>query len=305
MRLGRFEYPTATQLADYLEEYARHFDLPVRSGRRVVRLTRDSGRFTLEFADGEVVTADRVIVAAGAHQRSVLPRFAAELDPAITQLHSVDYRDPDDFAPGPVLVVGAANSGTDIALEAAAAGHPTFLAGRHPGQVPIDIDTWIGNLMSGVFLRRLNRLTWESPKGRAFLEAHRGHGINLVRNKLRDLDAAGIRRVGRITGVRDGLPQLEDGSTLTAGTVVWCTGSLPQLDWIAIPEVFVPNSASRAWPVRHERGVATEVPGLGFVGLPAQHSAGSVTLVGIPLDAEHLVGRLFDIERAPAGVGAE
>ena len=291
---GRFAFPTGTELADYLEEYARRFALPVRTGRRVTRLAHEGGIFTLEFADGTQATAARVIVATGSHRRPVRPPFAGQLDPAIRQLHSNDYRGPEDLAPGTVLVVGAANSGTDIALEAAAAGHATILAGRHPGQVPVDIDTWFGNLASGFFLRRLAATTWDTPKGRAFLEEHRGHGVNLVRNKLKDLDAAGIRRVGRITGLADGVPQLEDGSTVAAATVVWCTGSLPSLEWIDIPEAFPPGRSSLAWPVRHERGVATGVPGLGFVGLPAQHSAASQTLVGIPRDAEYVVRRLLE-----------
>ncbi|HET8927303.1 MAG TPA: NAD(P)/FAD-dependent oxidoreductase [Microbacterium sp.] len=300
MDLGRFEYPTAAQLADHLEEYARHFALPVHSGRRVTRLTHEGGRFTLAFADGRVVTADRVIVAAGAHHLPVTPSLAAQLDPAMRQVHSIDYRGPDDLSPGPVLVVGAANSGTDIALEAAAAGHPTTLAGRHPGQVPIDIDTWFGNLLSGVFLRRLAATTWDTPRGRAFFAEHGGHGVNLVRNKIKDLDAAGIRRVGRVTGVVGGVPQLEDGSTVSASTVVWCTGSLPRLDWIDVPGVFAPDGR-RGWPVQHERGVATQVAGLGFVGLPVQHSAASATLIGIPPDAEHVVERLLAVRSdAPA-----
>ena len=51
-----------------------------------------------------------------------VPPLAAEVDPAIRQLTSIDYRNPGQFAPGGVLVVGAGNSGTDIALEAARKG---------------------------------------------------------------------------------------------------------------------------------------------------------------------------------------
>ena len=298
MRLGRFEYPTGAQLADYLEEYARELSLPVRTGWKVTRLAREAGRFILEFAGGESITADRVIVAAGGHRLPVVPPFAERLDPGTRQLHSNDYAGPEDLASGTVLVVGAGNAGTDIALEAAAAGHPTILAGRHPGQVPVDIDTWFGNLMSGFVLRRLAATTWDTPKGRAFLEEHAGHGVRLVRNKLKDLDAAGIRRVGRVVAATGGAPQLEDGSILSATTVVWCTGSLPKLDWIDIPAVFPPDRGRLAWPVLHERGVATAVPGLGFVGLPAQHSAASLSLIGIPTDAAHVVERLMETPRA-------
>ena len=236
--IGFFAFPTGAQMTDYLEGYAERFDLPVHASSPVTRLRHDdAGRFTLTVGDGEEVTADHVIVAAGAHRRAVVPPFAADLDPDVTQVTSIDYRGPEDLAPGPVLVVGAGNSGTDIALEAAAAGHATAIAGRHPGQIPFDIDTPIGNLMSGLVLRMLRATTLGSARGRAMIEAHRDHGLNLIRNKVKDLDAAGVRRVGRVERVENRMPVLADGERLTPATVVWCTGSVPILDWIEIPGV--------------------------------------------------------------------
>ncbi|REJ06413.1 portal protein [Microbacterium bovistercoris] len=290
--IGVFEYPTGAQLADYLERYAEAFDLPVRTSTRVSRVTAEAGRFRLAFSDSREVVADQVIVAAGAHHRPITPAFAAELDPVIRQLHSLDYQGEEDFADGPVLVVGAANSGTDVALEAVRSGHPTIIAGRNPGQVPGRIDTPIGNLVSSIFIRRLRNTTVDTEKGRRFMQEHRGHGVNLVRNHLVDLDRQGVRRVGRVTGVVDGRPVLDDGEVVDAATVVWCTGSLPRLDWLEIPAAFDANG----WP-DHERGMATAVPGLAFVGLPFQYSAASPTLMGMGRDAAYVMDRLFSVRR--------
>lgn len=186
-----------------------------------------------------------------------------------------------------MLVVGAANSGTDIALEAAAAGHETVLAGRNPGQVPGRIDTPIGNLISGVFIRRLRGLTLDTEKGRRAWEQQRGHGVNLVRNHLADLSRAGIRQTGRVASVEDGLPVLADGERLDPATIVWCTGSVPILDWIDIPG-FADEQG-----IRHERGISTTVPGLAFMGLPFQYSIASPTLMGMGRDAEYVVEQLL------------
>lgn len=287
--VGRFEYPTGAQLADYLECYAAAFELPVRTATHVDRLSLEpDGRFHLELSTGDDVVAERVIVSAGAHRRPVTPALAGLLGNGIRQLHSLDYRGPEDLAPGPVLVVGAANSGTDIALEAAASGHDTVLAGRHPGQVPARIDTPIGNLMAGLFIRKLRNTTTDTERGRRVRDLQRGHGVNLVRNHLSDLARAGVRRVGRVGGVQDGKPVLEDGEALDAATVVWCTGSVPRHDWIDIPEAFAPDGS-----VRHQRGLADAVPGLGFVGLPFQYSVASPTLMGMGRDAEYVVEHLF------------
>ncbi|WP_164861796.1 flavin-containing monooxygenase [Microbacterium sp. CPCC 204701] len=301
LRLGIrfFEFPTASQLADYLERYADETRVPLRLSTRVERLTHAAGRFRLELSSGEPISASRVVVAAGAHRMPVTPSFAAQLDPSIHRLHSLDYRGPEDLAPGPVLVVGAANSGTDIALESAASGHATTLAGRHPGQVPIDIDHPVGNLLSGVFLRRLGSLTLDTERGRrAFAEQH-GHGVNLVRNKVAHLDKAGVRRTGRIAGVESGLPLTDDGETVPASTVVWCTGSTPDLRWIDIPAAFGADGS-----VAHRRGIATGVAGLAFMGLPFQYAPTSGTLMGMGRDAEHVVLRLCEPSDARSGAAS-
>ncbi len=291
--IGFFEYPTGVEFGDYLERCAAAIGAHVRLSTRVERLTLDAdGRFRLALSTGDEIVAAHVVVATGAHHVPLVPPFAGDLDPAIHQLHSLDYRGPEDLEPGSVLVVGAANSGTDIALEAAASGHETRISGRHPGQIPPDIDTAIGNLMSGLFLRRLRATTIDTERGRAFLAANRGHGVNLVRNKTRDLEKAGIAQVARVAGVRDEMPLLESGETLDVANVVWCTGSTPDFGWIDIAGVLSPDG------VAHRRGMVDAVPGLAFVGLPFQYSVMSPTLVGMRPDAEYVVEQLL----APAPV---
>lgn len=286
--IGPLDYPTALQLADYLERYAETFEIPVRTATRVQHLTVDpEGLFHLALDTGQEVVAERVVVAVGAHHRPLVPPFAAQVARSITQVHSLGYHGPEDLAAGPVLVVGAANSGTDIALEAAAAGHETTIAGRNPGQIPGRIDTPIGNLISSIFIRRLRNLTLDTEKGRQAAEAQRGHGVNLVRNHMSDLRKAGIRQVGRVAGIEDGLPVLEDGERLDPATIVWCTGSRPVMDWIEIPD-FADEQG-----VRHERGLSTTVPGLAFMGLPFQYSIASPTLMGMGRDADYVVEHLL------------
>ncbi|GAA5201072.1 NAD(P)/FAD-dependent oxidoreductase [Microbacterium jejuense] len=295
--IGWLAYPTGTQLADYLEHCAAVIGSPLRLSTRVTRLSlADAGRFRLALSTGDELVADHVVVAAGAHRVPVVPPFAGDLDPAIRTVHSVAYHGPEDLAPGPVLVVGAGNSGTDLALEAAAAGHPTTIAGRHPGQVPGRIDTPIGNLIAGIAVRRLRGLTLDTERGRRFAAEHRGHGVNLVRNHLSDLDRAGIRRVGRVTGVAGGRPVIDGAEQSDAATVVWCTGSRPDLGFIDIPAVF---GADR-WP-DHVRGLAARVPGLAFMGLPFQYAVASPTLMGMGRDAEYVVRRLREPAARPAG----
>lgn len=280
--------PTRDEMADYLQAYAQRFQLPVRSAvtvRRVARAEQGPG-FRVETTAG-TYDASRVIVAAGAHRRPLRPGFASQLDPAIRQLHSLEYRHPAQLAPGGVLVVGAANSGTDLALEAAAAGHETWIAGRHPGQVPIDIDDPRAARTVPIVMFVLRRvLTRDTPWGHRAYARLDGHGVNLVRNKLEDLDEAGVTRIGRITQVVDGRPGTAEGFFPDVRTVLWCTGSGPDFGFLDVPAAL--DTQGRAV---HRRGLSP-VDGLGFLGLDFQYSAASSTIQGLAQDARYLCRHL-------------
>ena len=125
-------FPTKDEMADYLEAYAARFALPVRSGTRVDRVTREGGRFVVR-AGATRFEADNVVVAMASYQEPRVPAFAAELDPSIVQLHSADYRNPSQMAEGDVLLVGAGNSGAEIAFE------------LMPTSVLIRADAYVGN----------------------------------------------------------------------------------------------------------------------------------------------------------------
>jgi putative flavoprotein involved in K+ transport len=118
-------FPTKDEMADFLESYARHFQLPVRTGVRVDGLTREDEGFVVTAGDQRFL-ADNVVIAMASYQKPKTPPFAAELDPSITQMHSMDYRRPDQLKAGGVLLVGAGNSGAEIAMEARRNGHGTI-----------------------------------------------------------------------------------------------------------------------------------------------------------------------------------
>ena len=127
-------YPTKDETADYLEAYARAFELPVRTGVKVDRLSKVGDRF--EVICGRITLfAENVVVATGASNNPRVPPFARELDERIVQLHSKEYRNPSQIKVGGVLVVGAGNSGAEIAIELAR-HHQTWLSGPDTGQEP-------------------------------------------------------------------------------------------------------------------------------------------------------------------------
>jgi putative flavoprotein involved in K+ transport len=283
-----WSFPTKDEVADYLEAYAARFELPVRTGVRVDRLSREGDRYVVAAGKNRL-EADQVVVAAGAYQRPRIPTLAADLDPGILQLHSSQYRNPSQLQEGGVLVVGAANSGAEIALEVSRE-HRTWLSGRHPGQEPYrpGSSRWDRLLIPVIWFLTTHVLTVKTPLGRAVRQrfhiggGHHSRGLPLARIRPKDLAAAGIERVPRATGVRGGRPVLDDGRDLEVANVIWCTGFVPDFDWIDLLVV-----AEAGGPV-HDRGVVGSEPGLYFVGLVFQYALASSLVGGVGRDAEHI-----------------
>jgi len=280
-----FHYPARDEVADYLEAYAARFELPVRPGIRVDRLGRQGDRFLVAAGDRRFEAAN-VVVAAGAYHHPRVPGFAAELDPAIRQLHSSAYRRPDQLRDGGVLVVGAGNSGAEIALELSAS-HPVWLSGRHPGNEPARAGSRFDRVTTPAIWFAFSRvLSVDNPVGRRLRPKLLTAAAPLARVRRRDLAAAGVERVPRTAGTRDGLPLLEDGRVLEVANVVWCTGFRHDFGWIDLP-VFDDDGEPR-----HDRGVVADQPGLYFVGLFFLSSVTSALVGGVGRDAGHVAAKL-------------
>ncbi|HEX4735097.1 MAG TPA: NAD(P)-binding domain-containing protein, partial [Thermoleophilaceae bacterium] len=300
---ARASFPTAREMADYLETYAERFELPVHSGTAVEAVGKDEGGYVLTAGD-QTYEADNVVVATGVMQKPYVPSFAKELDPRITQLHSSDYRNLTQLQAGRVLVVGASHSGADIAYEAATE-HETVLSGTDTGQIPASVETRRGRMgFRALFFVGSRILTVDTPLGRKMRPHIRHGGAPLLRHRKKDLLAAGVERVfTRMAGVQDGLPVLDDGRVLDVQNVIWCTGFRRDFSWIDVPF----EMGADGYPVQY-RGVVESAPGLYFVGLLFLHSFTSMLIRGSGKDAvrvaQHIVsersnGRLPAPARAP------
>jgi len=292
-----WSYPTKDEMADYLESYAARFQLPVRTRIRVDGLSREDGGYVVTSGLSRY-EADNVVVATGGYQTPRIPVFAGELDSSIVQLHSSAYRSPSQLRDGGVLVVGAGNSGAEIALESSR-DHQTWLSGRDTGQEPVRAGSGPDRLFTPPFWFLLSHvLTVRSPIGRKARQQLTGRGLPLARVRRKDLIRAGITRVPRVTGVREGLPMLADGENLDVANVIWCTGFMTELSWIDLP-VFDPDGEPR-----HERGVVRSEPGLYFIGLFFLSTAASSLIGGVDRDARH-IARHIASQRADGGGAAQ
>lgn len=278
-------FPTKDQMADYLEAYAANFDLPVRVNEQVRRLHKANGRFCLETED-RVYEADRVVVAAASYQKPRLPAFADDVDPLVFQMHSHEYKNPAQLPDGPVLLVGAGNSGAEIAMDLART-HQVYLAGRDVGHVPFDISSFLARkLLIRLVIRGMfhHLLTMRTPMGRRFRSKMHGHGMPLIRTRPGQLERAGVRRIGKVTAIRAGKAVSDDGKAVPFRSVIWCTGFHPGFDWIDLPVLDDHGDP------RQRFGKATDIDGLYFAGLHFQYAVSSTMVAGVGRDARRVAG---------------
>ena len=276
-------FQTKNELADYLERYASHFDLPIRHRTRVRRLTSDDGRF-MAVADDMTYVADQVVVAMSSYQVPKVPAFATDLSDRVFQIHMRGYRNPSQLQEGDVLVVGLGNSGAEIAKELAAT-REVYLSGEPGGVLPFHPEKLSGRIMMPIVgpLVLNGLLSLSTPMGRRFKKKALHEAAPLMRVKPKDLVEVGVHRVGRVVGMVDGRPKLDDGNVLDVANVVWCTGFESGFSWIDLP-IFDEDGE-----VIHRRGVVDAVPGIYFVAIKFQHSALSDTLLAVGREAELIV----------------
>jgi putative flavoprotein involved in K+ transport len=280
-------YPTRDDVAAYLTDYARHFELPVELDSRVRSIRSTDGRYLLEL-DDRSYEADQVVVATGPFQVPFVPAIAERFGPDVVQLHSTGYRTPQDIPEGVVLVVGGGNTGFQIAEELSACREVHLSIGSR--QTPLPQRLFGRDLFRYLDATGLIDKTTESRIGRR-LEGR----DTLIGSSPRALRRRhGVRLHGRAVDAAGHTASFSDGEKLDADAVIWATGFRVDHSWIDAP-VFDDDGR-----VVHRRGV-TESPGLYFLGLSWLHTRGSALIGWVKDDADHIAHHIGTFRRtAPA-----
>jgi putative flavoprotein involved in K+ transport len=274
-------YPTKDEIADYLERYAGHFDLPVVTETGIRSLTRIDGGFRARTDEGEIIDTRAVVLATGAFQRSAVPAISHRLSSEVVQLTPESYKRPGQVPDGRVLLVGDGATGRQIAVELAAT-HEVILATGRPRRVSPQrilgksVFWWMDRL--GIL-----RASRETLVGRYLMRTDPFPGKSLGLGRLRRRD---IRVAGRLSHADEKRVGFADGETAQVDAVIWATGYRDQSRWVAIPEVKDPRGG-----FAQQRGVSP-VPGLYFMGQSWQWTRGSALLAGVGDDAAYVASRI-------------
>lgn len=272
-------YPGKDDVADFLRAYAEKFELPVRLNTTVTRLSSSGSNYLAETTTGPI-EADQVVVATGPFQIPSTPEIAAQLDTELTQLHSADYQSPENLPEGRVLVVGAANSGQQIALELSGTRKVDIAVGQKLPSLP---QRWLGrDLWWWLETLRVSKVPVSSRLGQRLSQRD-----VVIGGGLRGLRRNGVGVRPRVTSAKGRTVTFEDGQSADYDGVVWATGFRIDHSWIDIAEV-----KNERGQVQHVRGV-TKSPGLYLLGMTWQYTRTSALLGWVAEDAAYLAERIW------------
>jgi putative flavoprotein involved in K+ transport len=272
-------YPSKDDVVTYLQSYVSAFDIPVRLNAKVTSLTQRDGAYVVASADEEF-TASQVVVATGPFQVPFVPPIADEVDEAVFQIHSADYRNPAQLPQsGHVLVVGGGNSGFQIADELAATRKVDLSLGKRVPSLPQrllgkDLFWWL----SGIGFMKVST---DSRLGRKLAKRD-----VLIGSSARRLRRSGVTLRKRLASAAGRRALFDDGSEQDIDAIVWATGYRSDFSWIDVPGV-----GDERGGIIHRRGV-TDAPGLFFIGLTWQHTRGSALIGFVGDDAAFIAGRI-------------
>ncbi len=278
-------YPTRDEVANYLTDYARRFELPVELNSRVRSIRKTAQAYVLEL-DDRTYEADQVVVATGPFQLPVVPAIADRLDDDVVQMHSTAYRSPESVPDGRVLVVGGGNTGFQIAEELSASREVHLAIGSR--QTPLPQRLFGRDLFWYLDATGLIRKTTASRIGKLMQKRE----DTLIGSSPRRAHRHGIELHGRAVGAEGSTVSFADGVDLDVRGVIWATGFRVDHSWI---DVAVFDENGRAV---HERGV-TASPGLYFLGQLWQHTRGSALLGWVKDDAAYIAGRVAAFRPRP------
>ena len=271
-------YPTKDEIANYLEQYADRFRLPLALQETLACLERRADYFVGQTSRGRHLAARAVIVATGAFQCSAVPPWAASIPTGITHLGTDVYRNAGQLPAGRVLVVGGGGSGRQIALELTRSHDVSLSVG---GRITITPQRVLGRDVM-VWFDRLGFLRADKATARGrFAMAHESFPGRHLRDSA--LRRRGVRLRPRTTAATSEGFVFADGSRAAFDAAIWAGGYEDRADWL-----LVPGAVDAKGNHIEDRGVSP-IPGLFYVGRSWQTSRASALLCGVASDASRIV----------------
>jgi cation diffusion facilitator CzcD-associated flavoprotein CzcO len=309
------KWPSRDRVVEYLERYARRHGLEVREGVEVQALEPGGTGWRLATSAGPY-DAERVVVATGHSNVPFLPSWPGTFDGDV--VHSSAYRNATPFRGKRVVVVGAGNSGAEIAVdlvEGGAAevllsvrtppsivrrdtlGFPSQVLGLATQHLPAPVVDWIARTIRRLAIPDLEPYGLPAP-AHPYRDFQRRRTIPILDVGIVDaVRSERVKVVAPVASLDGPSVALEDGTRVGADVVVAATGFRTGLEPL-VGGLGVLDEAGE--PLVHGADEHPNAPGLHFVGYRIVLGGGLHTT---GLDAKRLakaVGRPHEVPAAAA-----
>lgn len=285
-------YLTRDEVADYLDHYAQHLGVDLRTRTRVTTVEADGPDFVVHTAAGDALPAAGVVAASGSFGNPTIPSLPGQDTFTGELLHVATYRSPARYAGKRVVVVGGGNSGVQIAYELAGVADLTLAT-----LAPI---SFLPQVIRGRDLHHWLDVTGFDHLPAAWLRHIVRKPLVLDTGRYRDAIESGQVEQRLMFTAFDGDGVVwADGDREYVDAVIFATGYRPSVDYLrplgALDENGLPL---------HVEGISTTHPGLVYLGLEFQRSFSSNTIRGVSRDADYVAGPLAaHVQQAPAIIG--
>lgn len=272
-------YPDKYDVANYFKSYVTHFELPIELEKRVLKVVKTKDVFDVH-CQHQSYQCKQIIIASGPFHTPFIPSLHKSLSPDIKQIHSSDYRNPEQLIDGDAVVVGAGDSGFQILREIAlhdSNRHVFFSGSTNSLTIPQEFlgkTLWWWFKLLGVL--SVNKYSWIGKKIKQKMQPVIGIDIKSLLSR-KNVTAVGHALEGNNNSLR-----CKHATLNSIKNIIWSTGFKADFSWIEDIEL-----DSHGYPVNF-RGVSS-TNGMYFIGLPWMYTRGSATLGGVHKDAEYLI----------------
>lgn len=247
-------YPTKDEMSSYLKKYIETFKLPVKLNTKAIHLTKNkAGLFVVKTLSGEIYLANNVVIATGYSYSPFIPEISKKIPAGIPQIHSSNYKNPDQINGKTVLIVGGGNSGVQIVEDLAKANKTVFFSFRE--KLKPFKNSPLRWLLLSIF----------APPMLYFKTFLIEHFERLYKNRIVGTDLKKLFKhkniilVAGILGVNQTGIVFKKQKIKNLEHIIWATGFKFDFKWIKF-SIF----DERGYP-KHNRGI-TKIQGLYFLG---------------------------------------
>ncbi|MBE4741710.1 ArsO family NAD(P)H-dependent flavin-containing monooxygenase [Streptomyces caniscabiei] len=281
------EYPDAQHVVEYLADCEKRYELPVERPVRVLGVHRDGGLLRVE-TDSGAWRARAVISATGTWWRPFLPAVPGRGAFGGRQLHTIEYRSPQDFAGRRVIVVGGGNSGAQIAADLAYDTELSWVTQRPPRYLADDID---GRALFDAATARRHAL----DQGHTDTGGVASLGDIVAVPPVREARDRGLLKArSMFTRLVPGGVEWADGTRAETDAVIWCTGFRPALSHLAPLQL-----RGRRGHITTVGTRAVDEPRLHLLGYGDWTGPASATLIGVGRPAREAAREIAVLLGAP------